>query len=65
MPVQQQHRSGRERRTFDMSSVLPTEKERRWNKDRRLMDNGDELYDRDWDALEEDLESSTRPSHGD
>jgi len=65
MAVQQQYRSGKERRVFDMSSAMPTEKERRWNKDRRFMGDEDELYDPDWEVLEEDLELYTHISRGD
>jgi len=65
MAVQQQYRSGKERRVFDMSSAMPTEKERRWNKDRRFMGDDNELYDPDWEVLEEDLESYTHISRGD
>jgi hypothetical protein len=65
MAVQQQYRSGKERRTFDMSSALPTEKEQRWNKDRRFTGDEDELYDPDWEVLEEELEPYTHMAHGD
>jgi len=66
MPVQHENRSGKERRSVDMSSVLPREIERRWNKDQRhsAVDE-EELYDPDWELSDADLESPAEDSLGD
>jgi hypothetical protein len=59
MPVQRENRGGKERRNVDMSSVLPREIERRWNKDqRRAVVDEEELLDPDREASDADLEPS-------
>lgn len=63
MPVQHENRSGKERRSFAMSSALPREIERRWNKDQRhSMVDEEEFYDPDWEASDADLEPSADDS---
>ena len=59
MPVQHENRSGKERRSFDISFALPREIERRWNKDQRhTITDEEELYDPDWEASDADPETS-------
>ena len=63
MAGQHEIRSGKDRRSFDMSSVMPINNERRWNKDRRFMLEAeeDDSYDADWESfLEADLELFAR-----
>lgn len=66
MPVHHQNRSGKDRRTFDLSSVTRLAKERRWNKDRRrTVASEDELYDSEWDISEVDVEPQPNLALGD
>jgi len=63
MPVQHEKRRGEERRSFDISSALLRDVERRWNKDQRhFVVDEEELYDSDWDVSDADLEPSADDS---
>lgn len=66
MRVHHENRSGKDRRTFDMSSVTKLVRERRWNKDRRrIVASEDELYDSEWDLSEVDVERQANLALGD
>ena len=67
MPMQRDTRGGQDRRKFDLSSIRNIEKERRWNKDPRgaMVDDADEFYDSELEALGIDLEEAVDASRND
>ncbi len=66
MPAHHENRNGKDRRTFDLSSVTRITRERRWNKDRRRsIASEDELYESEWDMPEADVELQAHLALGD
>lgn len=66
MPAHHENRNGKDRRTFDLSSVTRLARERRWNKDRRRsIASEDELYESEWDMPEADVELQAHLALGD